>query len=841
MKYFLFLILFSFWLPAAEVRVATLNVLDGIEEPGTTSYEALAAVLGRIDADVVALQEVRNQDRSGSPSNLDELTSDLGYPYVFVPSGTAFDTTSRVILISRLPFLNTASITSPAGSKDLTRIHAVAKVDVPGTSEDPTIITLHLKCCFEADDFFRRAVEMERVKLYLSDEGLDGSDNVIVLGDYNLLGSPQTYTALPSGLPLTYSLGSDISFPVEYFMNPVSYFTGFPLLNPLPLQQDGMEDRTFRSGGILDYVIISQTLLDRGPVLEIYNSALEADFPGLPKSGMPLAEETSAEASDHFAIFGDFNLDVGLLLDLSLGTTTLNEGGGDTPLTVTLPSPQAEAVTVLLCSAEPDEAMPAEMTLTFPPGTTSQTTTLFPKEDRILDGDQTFTLMASAAGYQGESLNITVLDTDTASYAITALDSVVSEDFEGFAGMTNPAGWAVSAGSWLGVDDGSLPSGGLRTYGTDGSLGVFSNGQTSFTASFDNLTGGPISTLAISYEAEQWRAALEGAQDSWTVDLVTANGTTQIPTLTFIAANDLPSGMVSEENSTALGAILGDLSIAAGESFEITFTATPGAPSAAGGDAVFLNEFHYSNSGSDEGEFVEIVVGPDYVGSLEDIEVILYNGSSGASYGSHSGDSFTLSETAATGHRILSKNVSGIQNGNPDGIAVVVSGVVQEFLSYEGVMTAMSGPASGMTSIDIGVSQDPAPAPGEGSLGLSGTGSNPGDFVWERFTDPFTKGATNTGQDFGVSTLGQGIALDTLTVTALSSPNPLPVVTLSPDFLLSFQTLVGWSYEVQVSDDLASWTPLTSKTGDGSLLEVDITPAIGEMAQFFRIALSQTP
>ena len=36
---------------------------------------------------------------------------------------------------------------------------------------------------------------------------------------------------------------------------------------------------------------------------------------------------------------------------------------------------------------------------------------------------------------------------------------------------------------------------------------------------------------------------------------------------------------------------------------------------------------------------------------------------------------------------------------------VNASGTVVQFLSYEGVMTATNGPAAGMTSVDIGVSE----------------------------------------------------------------------------------------------------------------------------------------
>jgi len=49
---------------------------------------------------------------------------------------------------------------------------------------------------------------------------------------------------------------------------------------------------------------------------------------------------------------------------------------------------------------------------------------------------------------------------------------------------------------------------------------------------------------------------------------------------------------------------------------------------------------------------------------------------------------------------------NGIQNGAPDGVALVdAEGVVVEFLSYEGALTASNGPAAGSTSTDIGVSE----------------------------------------------------------------------------------------------------------------------------------------
>ena len=61
----------------------------------------------------------------------------------------------------------------------MTRAAAAVIVDVPGTENDPTIVTAHLKCCFDQDDPFRRAVEMLRIRKYLEEQGL-GIDNLVI-------------------------------------------------------------------------------------------------------------------------------------------------------------------------------------------------------------------------------------------------------------------------------------------------------------------------------------------------------------------------------------------------------------------------------------------------------------------------------------------------------------------------------------------------------------------------------------------------------------------------------------------------------------------------------------
>ena len=164
------------------------------------------------------------------------------------------------------------------------------------------------------------------------------------------------------------------------------------------------------------------------------------------------------------------------------------------------------------------------------------------------------------------------------------------------------------------------------------------------------------------------------------------------------------------------------------------------------GTQVFVNEIHYDNDGTDVGEFVEIAgpAGTDLTGwSVE-----LYNGSATQL---NVYDTIALSGTIddeGTGTGAVSFAQAGIQNGAPDGLALVdASGTVVQFLSYEGTFTPTSGPASGVLSTDIGVAE---PGAAGESLQLTGTGVNYDGFTW---TGPVAEspGSLNTDQDFSLT------------------------------------------------------------------------------------------
>ena len=162
---------------------------------------------------------------------------------------------------------------------------------------------------------------------------------------------------------------------------------------------------------------------------------------------------------------------------------------------------------------------------------------------------------------------------------------------------------------------------------------------------------------------------------------------------------------------------------------------------------VFINEIHYDNASTDEGEAIELAgpAGTDLAGW----SLVLYNGNGGASY-----NTITLSGTIPdeqAGYGTLSFAATNMQNGAPDGIALVdaASDVIQ-FLSYEGSFTAVDGPANGMTSEDIGVSESSSTPVGH-SLQLTGSGTAYEDFTWQDATDA-SFGSINVDQYFSIPT-----------------------------------------------------------------------------------------
>lgn len=834
---------------AVPLRVVTFNIEAGfvgserqpsLTAPGTPDYESIKDILARIDADVVCLQEVfpsDYNDDTGTSQNFASLASELGYPHsILATRSNSFDFQLRNAILSRYSFVDLEQIGSAdyyddrgivgANSnraRELTRNQLAIVIDVPEAAQPTTIVTLHNKSRSNTTDQFRQAIELARLRDYLSDSGLNSNDNIIILGDFNLGGSPITFTDEPTTqLPSSWNRGADIALPISYVADPDFYFAAPLQLTALDARAlDNSHNTTF-GGSTLDFILTSPVIACNGS--EIYHSSLDtANVQGLAKVGAPLPSATSSNASDHFAIFADFFL---------------------------------------------ENAVP-------PP----------------------------------------------TNYSLTDASPQAVETFDNFGGNSTPPLWSVDHNDWQGFYSNQVsPANFSFDFEGDRSVGLFAGATpVTFSATFDNLTSTTIEALSLSYRAQQFTSNNPGTSDTFTASLSIAGASPiALPELTFTAA---PSQNLPFRET--LTTTIAGLAIAPESSFTLNLTAIQG-PNNQGpvSDEVFLNEFHYDNSGSDVGQFIEVVVAPGFRsagGSLSEIQVILYNG---APTQLSPYDTIPLSDfdnfstpTISNGYEIFTHEAN-LQNG-PDGIAIVIDGTLTQFLSYEGVFTPLEGPATGIESLDIGVAQVPAQAAGFGSIALTGAAIDSAGMTWEQLseTTAHTPGQLNPNQSFTGATpaSAQAFSFDNVTVAIISSPDndqdgdpdssdpdddndQLPdtleallgtdplladtdnngtldgdedsdgdgqsnlaellvtltdptdqndkfVACLSPhpnsagDLALTFPTILGRNYQILSSQDPASLSPLTTQVGTGSEFTF-IIPANQPHATFFAVAVS---
>ena len=220
----------------------------------------------------------------------------------------------------------------------------------------------------------------------------------------------------------------------------------------------------------------------------------------------------------------------------------------------------------------------------------------------------------------------------------------------------------------------------------------------------------------------------------------------------------------------------------------------------AGAQSVFINELHYDNTGGDADEGVEIA-GPAGT-DLGDYQLYFYSTATSAS-------SALVTTTPPSPHALsgsipnLSNGfgvvwfpVAGIQNGSNDALALykISTQQVVQFLSYEGPVIAAvgSGPASGMSAVDIAVAEGTNSPVGH-SLQLKGTGSLYANFTWDP-AKAHTRGAINTGQTFSGPAYALSFTINTATIaedagavaaTGTISVSPAPVGSLTVSLLSS--------------------------------------------------------
>jgi len=294
--------------PAADrIRVASFNI-EFVGPAGSTQYDALRAVIARIDADVLGINEVGG----GEEGLFTKLVAGLGYEAV-VPLINPFGGQRNAVL-ARLPVLDMTVWSSPALSgdtqaNDVTRLPVTVVVQTPwGTSL--AVTTEHCKAGFGDIDGFRRTVDARRT---LQAALATDADAQLVMGDFNedldaLTQSPDpaiVFTVLPSGAPVSYQLGTDLAqeLPSGISADPFAQLLAAGLQPVDAAQRDGRTE-TRDSGRRLDYIWRDTALVLLGS--EVYDSRDEDLDGGLPKAGAALPRETSRDASDHLPVIVDF-------------------------------------------------------------------------------------------------------------------------------------------------------------------------------------------------------------------------------------------------------------------------------------------------------------------------------------------------------------------------------------------------------------------------------------------------------------------------------------------------------------------------------------------------------
>lgn len=305
-----------------EIRVATYNVEHGIGESGTAKGDAQRAILRRVNADIVAFQELNRRTHAAWI----RLAGELGYPQLAAGEMGPFAGGMLVGFFSRFPIVESVAVVSPEGAREFSRFPLRATIAIPGAARPLTLWNMHHKALFRRVDDFRRAVEAYRIVQDIERTVAAHPDRTewILLGDMNddehrglhPDHEPQSkgFNTVPEGLPRSFMLGNDIPFPLLYRAFPLDTYLhaspGFVAVNAV---REGTHRMiTHRYTGLrLDYVFVSEAIRNHpgGPPRgEVYHSDWETGA-GLRKAGARPAEGTTDIASDHYVVFVDLHVE----------------------------------------------------------------------------------------------------------------------------------------------------------------------------------------------------------------------------------------------------------------------------------------------------------------------------------------------------------------------------------------------------------------------------------------------------------------------------------------------------------------------------------------------------
>jgi endonuclease/exonuclease/phosphatase family metal-dependent hydrolase len=303
---------------SSRVRIAAFNV-QSLGYTSSLGFAAVRDIVKRIDADVICLEEV--EDFEGR--RLARLALDAGYPHVFMGEArTAMSGGLTNACLSRYPIiealsLNSAMISSDGRANEIARDLVEVRVELIANHRYLTAIVGHLKSGFANSDKFRRQVETMRIRDRVRAlRSARPNDAVAVMGDFNeeVDGADLgwRFFSLPSGLPSSYRLGSDITLPLDYQPFETLRSAGLTLSDPTHEDTDDIYSTRIPSGRRIDFMLIDGARITAD---EVYEACLDDGVDDAPrgnfmrKEGSPLSCGINSTASDHRPVVVDVSID----------------------------------------------------------------------------------------------------------------------------------------------------------------------------------------------------------------------------------------------------------------------------------------------------------------------------------------------------------------------------------------------------------------------------------------------------------------------------------------------------------------------------------------------------
>jgi PKD repeat protein len=293
-------------LASTPLRVATWNV-ETLGAPGDSEYEAALDVALRLGADVLCFNEIGS---ATDASYLATFAEDAGYSSYAVASGGPFGS-DRSACLSDYSLIaeewSAADLSGDASANDITRNFLAITIDLPTEQDDVVILSTHYKSGSSNEDELRRAIEVRRTQQLMA---FYANMPTVFMGDLNAdqgdgPGYPAIFTSLPSTLPSSWVLGSDLQPEIAAGLlnDPFSVLSASGVVLGAT-QVDGSPTTRPSSGRRLDYIVVSADLA-ADAVAEVYNSALDGTLGLLSWTGQPLDASLSLDASDHLPVVVD--------------------------------------------------------------------------------------------------------------------------------------------------------------------------------------------------------------------------------------------------------------------------------------------------------------------------------------------------------------------------------------------------------------------------------------------------------------------------------------------------------------------------------------------------------